>query len=125
MNLSHCSVIVISEELAKLGFENFISTISNNIEIRPTCNILICKNSAQNFLETASKIDDVSAKFYNSFINSAKTTSYVTPCNLSNFFANTTNDVKEPVAIYSYIKNNTLESLGLAVFKNYKMVGRL
>lgn len=125
LNLSHCSVIVISEELAKLGFENFISTISNNIEIRPTCNILICKNSAQNFLETASKIDDVSAKFYNSFINSAKTTSYVTPCNLSNFFANTTNDVKEPVAIYSYIKNNTLESLGLAVFKNYKMVGRL
>ena len=125
LNLSHCSVIVISEELAKLGFESFISTISNNIEIRPTCNVLICHSSAKEFLEVASKIDDVSAKFYNSFINSAKTTSYVTPCNLSDFFANTTNDVKEPVAVYSYIKENTIESLGLAAFKNYKMVGRL
>jgi len=41
LNLSHCTVIIISEELAKEGIESFIDTLANNIEIRPTCNILI------------------------------------------------------------------------------------
>lgn len=125
LNLSHCSAIVISEELAKDGIENFVGTVGNNTEIRPTCNVLICQESAKDFLEAASKIEDVSAKFYNSFINSAKTTSYVTPCRLSEFYAATTNDVKQPVAVYSFIKDDTLESLGLAAFKECKMVGRL
>ena len=125
LNLSHCSAIVISENLAKKGFETAIHTLNNNIEIRPTCNVLICQNSAKEFLETASKLEDVSARFYNSFINSANTTSYVTQCKLSDFYASTNNDVKEPVAIYSFLKDENIESLGLAVFKERVMIGRL
>ena len=125
LNLSHCSAIIVSEEVAKEGFETFITTISNNIEIRPTCNVLICENSAKEMLSKASEVDDISAKFYNSFINSARNTSYVTPCQLNDFYAAASGDVKEPVAVYSYIANDTLESLGLAAFKGSKMVGRL
>ncbi len=125
LNLSHCSVIIISEELAREGIEDFINTVANNIEIRPTCNILISKEKAKDYLEVTSKIEDISAKFYNSYINSAEITSYVTPCELSDFYSSLHQDVKTPVALYSFTKDDNIESLGLAVFKDYKMVGRL
>ncbi len=125
LNLSHCTAIIISEELAREGIEDFINTLSNNIEIRPTCNILISEQKASEFLEVASNIEDISAKFYNSFINSAKTVSYVTPCQLSDFYANLNYDVQDPLAVYSFVKEDTIESLGLALFKDYKMLDRI
>ena len=125
LNLSHCTAIIISENLAKDGIETIINTITNNIEIRPTCNILISKEKTSEFLEVASNIEDISSKFYNSFINSAKTTSYITTCEFSKFYSNLNYDIQEPVALYSYIKDDSIETLGLAVFKDYKMIGRL
>lgn len=125
LNLSHCTAIIISEDLAKDGIETIINTIANNIELRPTCNILISKEKTSEFLEVASNIEDISSKFYNSFINSAKTTSYITTCEFSKFYSNLNYDIQEPVALYSYIKDDSIETLGLAVFKDYKMIGRL
>lgn len=125
LNLSHCTAIIISEDLAKNGIETIINTITNNIELRPTCNILISKEKTSEFLEVASNIEDISSKFYNSFINSAKTTSYITTCEFSKFYSNLNYDIQEPVALYSYIKDDSIETLGLAVFKDYKMIGRL
>lgn len=125
LNLSHCTAIIISEDLAKDGIETIINTITNNIELRPTCNILISKEKTSEFLEVASNIEDISSKFYNSFINSAKTTSYITTCEFSKFYSNLNYDIQEPVALYSYIKDDSIETLGLAVFKDYKMIGRL
>lgn len=124
INLSHCTALIISEELATEGLDNIINTLANNIEIRPTCNVLICQNKASDFLKTASEIEDISSKYYSSFIESAKITSYITPCELSNFYSSLHKDVLEPVALYCFTKENTIESLGLAIFKNYKMVGR-
>ncbi len=125
LNLSHCSVIIISEDVAKEGIGDFINTIANNIEIRPTCNVLISQNKAKEYLEVTSKLEDISSKFYNSYIKSAEITSYVTPCKLSDFYSSLHQDVKTPVALYSFVKEDNIESLGLAVFKDYKMVGRL
>jgi len=125
LNLSHCTAIIISEELAKEGIEDFINTLANNIEIRPTCNMLISQSKASEFLEKASSIEDISSKFYNSFIHSAKVTSYVTTCPLSEFYSGLHGDIKSPIALYSFIKDDTIESLGLAIFKDYKFVGRL
>lgn len=125
LNLSHCTVIIISEELAKEGIESFIDTLANNIEIRPTCNILISKESAEEFLSVTSEIEDISSKFYNSFVNSAKTISYTTPCQLSDFYSSLRGDVRAPRALYSFVHEDTIETLGLAAFKDYKMVGQL
>lgn len=125
INLSHCNVILISEEVAKEGIQDFINTLSNNIEIRPTCNVLITQGKAEDYLKVASGIEDISAKFYTSYIKSGEITSYVTPCRLSTFYSSLHEDVKTPVALYSFTKEDNIESLGLAVFKDYKMVGRL
>lgn len=125
LNLSHCTAIVISEEFAREGIQDFINTLSNNIEIRPTCNILVSEDKASDFLETASKMEDFSPKFYNTFINSAKTVSYVTPCQLADFYAGLNRDIKEPSAVYSFVQDDKVESLGLALFKEYKMIERI
>lgn len=125
INLSHCTAIIISEELAKQGIQDFINTLANNVEIRPTCNVLISQSKASELLEQASSIEDISAKFYNSFINSARVTSYVSTCPLIEFYSSLHGDIKSPTAIYTFSKDKTIESIGLAVFKDYKMVGRL
>jgi len=125
INLSHCTAIIISEELAKQGIEDFINTLANDVEIRPTCNVLISQGKASELLEKASSLEDISAKFYNSFINSAKITSYVATCPLTDFYSSLHGDIKAPTAIYTFPKGDPIESIGLAVFKDYKMVGKL
>lgn len=125
INLSHCTAIIISEEFAKKGIEDVINTLANDVEIRPTCNVLISEGKASELLQKASSIEDISAKFYNSFINSAKITSYVSTCPLTDFYSSLHGDIKAPTAIYTFAKDDTIESIGLAVFKDYKMVGRL
>ena len=124
INLSHCTALVISEEVAREGLGNIINTIANNIEIRPTCNILVCQDKAQSFLETASKVEDISSKFYTSFIESIKITSYTTPCTISYFYSTTHHDISSPLALYCFEKDDNIETLGLAIFDRYTMVGR-
>ena len=41
LNLSHCKAIVFSEEIAAKGIGEYLYTLVNNIEIRPTCNVII------------------------------------------------------------------------------------
>ena len=43
VNLAHCKVIVISEVLAKQGVSNFIYSLINDSQIRPTSNIVISR----------------------------------------------------------------------------------
>ena len=46
LNLSHCKAIVFSEEIATKGIGEYLYTLINNIEIRPTCNVIISKCNA-------------------------------------------------------------------------------
>ena len=43
VNLSHCKVIILSEELCKNHISTYLDTLSNHIEIRPDCKIIISK----------------------------------------------------------------------------------
>src|SRR5699024_12003931 len=59
LNLSHCSAIVFSEELAKKGIEPHFDNLANNIEIRPTATIIVANNTAQEFLVSTSESEDI------------------------------------------------------------------
>ena len=41
INLAHCEVIVISEKLAAKGVLEYLSNIIDNIDIRPTCSVIV------------------------------------------------------------------------------------
>ena len=51
LNLSYCKVIVISEKLAEKGINDYISTLINDIEVRPYCDVLISKCDTKYFLQ--------------------------------------------------------------------------
>ena len=125
LNLSHCSAIIFSEELAREGINPHINNLANNIEIRPTANIIISNNKAQDFLIASSAAKDISAKYYNSLLESSETTSYVSMASLSNFYAALHDDVRQPIAVYGYSDGSDIENLGISVFENDKFIGKL
>lgn len=91
INLSHCKVIVFSEEIASRGLNEYIDTLSNNIEIRPNCNVIISRGTAKDFIENAKpSIETLTARYYEVALKSSDYTGYTT----STEFATFVNDVK-------------------------------
>ena len=153
INLSHCKVVVFSEKIAEQGLNKYIDTLSNNVEIRPDCNVIITRCKAKDFIENATpSIEPLTARYYEVALKSSEYTGYTT----STEFATFVNDVKnsfiqassilgglntgdnkiqeEPyVGIDgSYKANetpiedvNTVETFGTAVFYDDKLVGEL
>lgn len=151
INLAHCKVIVFSEEIAKNGLSNYIYSLINNSQVRPSSNIVISKCEAKYYLENSiSQYEKVITKYYDVFPNSSDYTGYISNVTLGDFFNQITDKTKNPVAILGGVNakssdvipgnedastilanNSTIvgergtENLGLAVFKEDKLVGEL
>lgn len=155
INLAHCEVIVISEDLATEGIAEEISNIIDNIDIRPTCNIVVSKCNAINFLENAKPtLETITARYYEAAIRSSEYTAYTADIELFDYFSALKSSYVQPLAILagvntldthksnsnfdkfnidsSYTASQTpiqdktsLECMGLAVFKEDKLVGEL
>ena len=154
VNMTHCKYLIFSEELASKGIGDYIYSLKNNIEIRPSCNILVSKCNAQYFLENSKPlIDEVAAKYFNLETSSEKNTSYTESVTLKDFFSDLSDSFGQPFAILGSVNglnsNNAsnndpslndseytakesdsssqknVENLGLAVFKDDKLVGEL
>lgn len=155
VNLSHCKIIVFSETLAREGIADYISTLKNNTEIRPDCNIIVSRCNASDFLNASSPgLETLSARYYELVLNSSEYTGYTENITLYSFFFSYSNSFIEPIAILgginsenthkqdkttSYVSMDgdykadetpikdkaSLENMGLAVFKRDKLVGEL
>lgn len=155
INLAHAKIIVISESLASEGVAPYISTFVNNVEVRPDCNIIISRCSAEDFLNNSQPtLETLSARYYEQVLNSSQYTGFTTNTTLSSFYSAYRSPSYQPVAILgginansthsvnptttyvdldaSYkanetpIKNKTsLEIMGLAIFNEDKLIGEL
>lgn len=126
IDLSHCSAIIFSEELAKDGIIDIINTLANNIEVRPNANIIVSNGKAVDILENVSSSgESFSSRLYEFIINSTDYTGYSIISNLGDFFYNMNNSITESTANYITIVDNTIQSNGIAVFKNQTFVGNL
>lgn len=147
INLSHCKIVVISEEVASLGIEKHISTLMNSVEIRPDISIIISKTDGEKFIENAtSKFETLISTYYELATGANNYTSYTDYVELSEFFNKSQSYSIEPYAILgnvynaksddgnfstskveqSKLNNGTgIEIMGLAVFKENKLVGEL
>lgn len=155
VNLAHCKVIVISEELAEEGIAEYIYTFVDNVQVRPNCNIIITRCDAINFLENAKPtLEKLTARYYEAAINSSEYTAYTADIQLKDFYSALKSEYIQPSAILagvntpqthlsssdidkfnidsSYKANETpvkdktnLECMGLAVFNKDKLVGEL
>ena len=123
LNLTHCSSLIISEELAKEGIEPIILNMENNVEIRPTCNLFISKNNAESLINIIGKSPSFSSDIYTNIINSGLSTGYETPTLVYDFYSNMRYNIKDPIAIYVGNTDQKAEPLGLAIFNKDKEIG--
>lgn len=154
LNLSHCKVVIFSEEVAIKGISKEIYSLVNNSQARPSTNIIICKNTAKKYIEDSNPIlENMITKYYEIFPESGKYTGYIYNATLGDFFNQIVSDTCNPFAILGGVNSNpnngndTLsnsdnvenikstetsfsgirgsENIGVAVFKDDKLVGEL
>lgn len=155
VNLSHCKAIVISEEVAQAGILEYISTLANNIELRPDCNVIISRCNASDYLDNSEPtLESVSARYYEFTLNSSEYTGYTQNITLFNFYSDILSTTSQAHAILGGINTDSthkshsnmpsydvdgsykadetpikaeteIENMGIAVFNNDKLVGEL
>lgn len=155
INLSHCKVLIFSEAIASRGIGSEIYTLSNQVEIRPDCNVIISKSSAKQYITNSKpELENLVVKYYELTPYSNEYTGHITNATMSNFFNALSANYGDPVAILgngnklSITPSNVTvnpeqefnivagenplveyerksENLGLAVFKQSKLVGEL
>lgn len=155
LNLSHCKAVVFSEEIAYQGIGEYLYTLINHVEIRPTCNVIVSKCNAKYFLNNSKPLlEQLSSKYYEIASTSERVTGYTYNISLLDFFSDFADSFTESFATLgsvnyggstssnsslsqegsddSYVASETpidsqknIENLGLAVFKGDKLVGEL
>ena len=154
INMSHCKVIIFSEELAYQGISDEIYTLINDTQVRPSSNIIVSKCDAKYYIEqTEPELENLISKYYEILTNSSKYTGYMPDSTIGDFFNSMICKTCQPYAILgginepnsetnsstddalkdSNIKSgetpiegeNGSENIGVAVFKQDKLVGEL
>lgn len=123
VNLAHCSVIVFSEELCLEGINQYVSTLVNNAEIRPTCNVVVSKCDAEEFLSASgNKSEEFSARYYESILSSSDYTGFSVETVFSIFYSKFNSDIGSAVAILTDVIDDVPQNIGLAVFNGSNLV---
>lgn len=100
INLSHCQIIAISETVAEQGIEKYIDTLTNNIEIRPDCDILITRCDASDFMNSSNPIlTNLTARYYQVLLNSEEYTGYTAKSPIWKIATSSPNMMSQYVAI--------------------------
>lgn len=87
VNLSHCKVVVFSDKLAENGISSEVSELMNNIQVRPSTNIIICKGNALEYIQNStSQLEKILTKYYDIFPNSSEYTGYTSNIMIGEFY---------------------------------------
>lgn len=87
INLSHCKVVVFSDKFAKKGINAEVSELMNNIQVRPSTNIIICKGNALEYIQkSTSQLEKILTKYYDIFPNSSEYTGYTSNIMIGEFY---------------------------------------
>lgn len=126
INLSHCSALILSEEVAKKGIEPYINTLTNNTELRHSCEIIISSSSALEVLEKVSNSGEVfSARLFDYLSSSSQYTGYTIQSSFGDFFQALDNDYYNPSCIYVSVDKDTVQTNGIAIFNKANMIGHI
>lgn len=104
INLSHCKIIVISEEIASAGISNLLYSLMNETQIRPSCNVIISKSTSKDFIKNVQpSLENLIAKFYEITPTSSKYTGYTANIQLGDFFNQYACQTCEPTAMLGFV----------------------
>ena len=113
LNLSHCKAVVFSEEIASQGIGEYLYTLINHVEIRPTCNVIISKCNAKYFLNNSSPmLDQLSSKYYEIASTSERVTGYTYNITLLDFFSDFADSFTECFATLGSVNDGNISNTG-------------
>lgn len=152
VNLTHCKLIIFSEELAKEGISDEVYSLINEVQVRPSANIVVSKCNTKYYIENSiPSLESLIPKYYDIFPNTSEYTGYTCNATIGDFFNALVCNSCSPYAILggisasdddssksnssndSTIKSNEspitgsrkTNNIGLAVFKDDKLAGEL
>lgn len=152
IDLSHCRSIVFSEDVAKNGISDHVYTLMNDVQVRPTSNIITTTCTAYEYIKNSiPSLETSITRYYDIFPSSGKYTGYVSDATIGNFYNSLLCNTCEPhtilggvsstsstnsqstVSTDSNIKSGSspisgmrsAESIGIVAFKHDKLVGEL
>lgn len=152
IDLSHCRSIVFSEDVAKNGISDHVYTLMNDVQVRPTSNIITTTCTAYEYLKNSiPSLETSITRYYDIFPSSGKYTGYVSDATIGNFYnsllcntcephtilggvsSTSSTNSKSTVSTDSNIKSGSspisgmrsAESIGIVAFKHDKLVGEL
>lgn len=153
INLSHCKILLVSEAIAKQGVEPLVNSLINKVETRPDCSIIVSKIPDNEFDDGKKpKIEELISKYYDVASNLETGRGYSETIKLNEFYLTLNDTFYQPYAslgtTYNTTKNTndqnvssnldtqsktlvtnsekeSVEVMGLAVFKKDKLVGSL
>lgn len=113
INLSHCKIIVISDELAKNGISKELYSLMNKVQIRPDNEVIITTCSAEDYIKSVSpSLESLVAKFYEILPRSSEYTGYTINAQLGDFFNKLVCKTCEPTAILGNIATDVSATEG-------------
>ncbi len=111
VNLSHCKVFVFCEKLASKGITAEVTDLMNNIQVRPSANIIVSKGPAIDYIKNStSSLEKVLTKYYDIFPNSSEYTGYTSNITIGKFYNNLINIHSGNVAILGGINKSGASS---------------
>ena len=153
INLSHCKILLVSEEIAKQGVEPLVNSLINKVETRPDCSIIVSKIPNGEFnSEKKPKIEELISQYYDVASNIETGRGYSETIKLNEFYLTLNDSFYQPYSslgtTYNTSKNTnnenvssnldsqsktlitntekqSVEVMGLGVFKKDKLVGTL
>lgn len=112
INLSHCKILVVSEEVAKKGIEDLVNSLINKVEIRPDCNIVVSKIPKGEFTDSdETQLEKVLYKYYDIVSNIDSGYGYSEAIKLSDFYLDLNDSFRQPFATLGITSNNSKTNL--------------
>ena len=100
LSLSHCKLIVFSEEIAQKGISDEIYTLMNDNQIRPSTNVVISKCNAKYYMEQVKpEIENLLSNYYELLAESSKYVGHIPNATIGDFFNSLICKTCEPYAI--------------------------
>ena len=152
IDLSHCRSIVFSEDVAKNGISDHVYTLMNDVQVRPSSNIITTTCTAYEYIKNSiPSLETSITRYYDIFPNSGKYTGYVSDATIGDFYnsllcnacdphtilggvsSTSSTNSQSAVSTDSNIKSGSSpisgmrssENIGMAAFKHDKLIGEL
>lgn len=126
INLSHCSALIFSEDVATKGIKKYFNTLSNNTELRETCSLIISSSTAYDLMTKISNSGEVfSSRLFDYLTNSEEYTGFTSKSTIGTFSKALHTTHCEPTAIYASVTDQVVQTAGIAVFKDEYMIGHI